>query len=187
MKIQLQLQKASHQRLRSQWIKNPINSGSYRNWLIDKGSLTRHLQLRAKDFKVKPLKVTNAKPQIDEALLLDIAQKQLVLLREVQLIDGAVPVVFAHSILPHKSLSGAWLGLRRLGNKPLGATLFSNPKVKRTTLMFRKLSCHQSLYRRATTHCETKPTTLWARRSVFILSSARILVTEVFLPGILTL
>jgi chorismate--pyruvate lyase len=187
MKIQLQMQKASHQGRRIQWLKNPINSGVYRNWLIDKGSLTLRLQLRTKKFKVKPLKVENAKPQIDEALLLGVTQHQLALLREVQLIDGAMPVVFAHSILPHRSLSGAWLGLRRLGNKPLGATLFSNPKVKRTPLKFKKLARHHTLYRRATAHLEVKPITLWARRSVFILGNAQILVTEVFLPGILAL
>ncbi len=187
MRTQFQLQHGSHQRLRSQWLKNPINSGVYRDWLIDKGSLTWRLQLRAKNFKVKPLKVMNAQPQVDEALLLGFAQNQLALLREVQLMEGALPVVFAHSILPHRSLSGAWLGLRRLGNKPLGATLFSNPKVKRTPLMFKKLARHHTLYQRATTHLETKPITLWARRSVFILGNAQILVTEVFLPGILAL
>jgi chorismate--pyruvate lyase len=183
----MKMQHASHQRFRSQWIKNPINSGVYRDWLIDKGSLTLRLQLRAKRFKVKPLKVVNAKLQVDESSLLGVAQHQLALLREVQLMDGAVPVVFAHSILPHRSLSGAWLGLQRLGNKPLGATLFSNPKVKRTPLMFKKLARHHVLYQRATAHLQTKPTTLWARRSVFILGNAQILVTEVFLPGILAL
>jgi len=172
---------------RSGWRIKPIGSGAYRNCLIDKGSLTRRLQLRAKDFKVNPLKVLNAKPAIDEAWLLGVASKQLALLREVHLIDGTVPVVFAHSILPHKSLSGAWLGLRRLGNKPLGATLFSDPKVRRTPLMFKKLACHQALYQRATAHLQTKPGVLWARRSVFILGHAQILVTEVFLPGILAL
>jgi len=187
MKIQLQLQHANHQRLRSQWIKNPINSGVYRDWLTDKGSLTRRLQLRAKNFKVKPFKVVNAKPRVDEVSLLGGVQHQFALLREVQLIDGKMPVVFAHSTLPHRSLSGAWLGLRRLGNKPLGATLFSNPKVKRTPLMFKKLSCHQPLYQRATAHLQIKPATLWARRSVFMLGNAQILVTEVFLPGILAL
>jgi len=172
---------------RSGWLVKPIGSGAYRNWLIDKGSLTRRLQLRAKDFKVKPLKVVDAKPQVDEASLLGFAQNQLALLREVQLMEGALPVVFAHSILPHRSLYGAWFGLRRLGNRPLGATLFSNPKVKRTPLMFKKLLRHHPLYRRATAHLDSLPNALWARRSVFMLGNAQILVTEVFLPEILAL
>jgi chorismate--pyruvate lyase len=187
MENQLHLQFVGYQGLRSQWLKKPINSGRYRDWLIDKGSLTKRLQLRAKDFKVKPIKVLNAKPQIDEAALIGLARHQVGLLREVQLIDELAPVVFARSILPLSSLSGVWLGFRKLGNKPLGEILFSNSKLKRTPLMFKKLQRHQALYQLATTHIVEKPSTLWARRSLFMLGNAQILVTEVFLPGILAL
>lgn len=95
------------------------------------------------------------------------------------------PVVFAHSVLPYASLRGAWLGLGKLGNKPLGAALFANPKVKRTPLEYKKLPCHHPIYMRLTEHVPNMPNALWARRSVFQLNCARILVTEVFLARLL--
>jgi len=101
------------------------------------------------------------------------------------LYGGQRPVVFAHSILPRKSLRGVWHGLGKLGNKPLGATLFANPRVKRTTLSYKKLSPNHTLYHHAVKYLTTKPASLWARRSVFSLNCATIMVTEVFLPNIL--
>jgi chorismate--pyruvate lyase len=98
--------------------------------------------------------------------------------------DG-VQVVFAHSVLPRSSLRGAWHNLGRLGAKPLGAVLFANPEVTRTPLAFRKLLPHHALYTRAVEHLAERPACLWARRSVFMLNNAPILVTEVFLPGVL--
>ena len=190
---------------RSQWLKKPILSGAYRKWLIDSGSLTARLRARYKDFAVKPVLLKNAKSFTDESALLGLKASQHALIREVLLMGNNQPVVFAHSVLPRVSLRGAWNGLGRLGNKPLGATLFANPKVKRTPLEYKKLPKHhpismrvsrvnnqlQLVYSTGTTlavaeHLQTSPKALWARRSVFSLNCARILVTEVFLPQLLT-
>lgn len=168
-------------------MKKPINSGDHRPWLIDNGSLTKRLQSRSNDFLVKPSRHQYAKPQVDEALQLGLARRQNTLLREVYLYCHGVPVVFAHSVLPRRSLRGEWLGLGRLGNKPLGAALFMNPKVMRTQLEFKKLSHHNALYGRAVAHLAVKPKAVWARRSIFKLKSAAIMVTEVFLPEVLKL
>ncbi len=91
------------------------------------------------------------------------------------------PVVFAHSVLPRASLRGSWRGLGKLGNKPLGAALFANPKVKRTLLEYKKLSACSPMFMRLSGHIKNPPKALWARRSVFSLNCAKILVTEVFL------
>ncbi len=164
-----------------------MNSGVYRNWLVDDGSLTRRLQLRCRDFMVRPARLVNAKPQADEAQLLSCASRKRALLREVQLHCGGEPVVFAHSVLPFDSLRGAWQGLGRLGNKPLGGALFADSRVTRAPLQFKKLTKHHPLYLRATAHLQVLPDALWARRSVFRLHHAAILVTEVFLPRVLML
>jgi chorismate--pyruvate lyase len=166
----------------SQWLKKPVNSGVYRHWLIDGGSLTQRLQLRCADFAVHPLRLYHAKPQADEAELLALEPRQKALLREVHLHCAGQPVVFAHSVLPPGALRGDWQGLGRLGNKPLGGALFSDPRVVRTPLQYKKLSSHHALYHRAIAHLEAPPKVLWARRSVFTLKRAAILVTEVFLP-----
>jgi chorismate--pyruvate lyase len=125
------------------------------------------------------------RPFYDEAKILNIKTYQAALIREVVLEGDGKPVVFAHSVLPRFSLRGAWSGLSHLGNKPLGAALFANPKVKRTPLTFKKLSRYHPLFQRATKHLVLQPEFLWARRSIFSLDCAKILVTEIFLPQLL--
>jgi chorismate--pyruvate lyase len=112
---------------------------------------------------------------------------ELAMVREVYLYCGDTPVVFAHSVVAHKNLRGAWRGLSGLGNKSLGTVLFTNPRIKRTPLEFKKVSRGHFLYDRACTRLQTKPANLWARRSLFTLHGQSILVTEVFLPAILDL
>lgn len=167
------------------WLRSPMGSGAYRHWLVDGGSLTRRLQGCCRDFAVERVRLIDARPKLEEAQLLCVSARRLALLREVRLHCGGRPVVFAHSILPHKSLRGPWLGLVHLGNKPLGGQLFSNPRVVRTPLEYKKLHRHHALYRRATAHLKVLPAAIWARRSVFRLGCAAILVTEVFLPEVL--
>lgn len=170
---------------RSFWLNKPMLSGQYHRWLIDSHSLTMRLQKRYAHFKVIPVLVAYTKPFLDETSPLNIAVRKRVLIREVQLLGNAQLVVFAHSVLPLKSLRGAWLGLSRLGNKPLGAILFANPQVRRTPLSYKKLCPHHALYQHATKTMDNKPLYLWARRSVFSLKSASIMVTEVFLPQLI--
>ena len=157
------------------WLKKPILSGRYRQWLQDEGSLTKRLRQRHDDFTVKPALVAYGKPFFDELALLAIPMRSKALVRE----------VFAHSVLPRSSMRGAWRGLRYLGNKPLGAKLFSAPQVRRMTLSYKKLAPHHALYQHAIQGFDEKPDCLWARRSLFSLNCATIMVTEVFLPRIL--
>ena len=167
---------------RFHWLNKPMMSGQFRPWLQGVGSLTARLQQRYADFAVQPVLVAYAKPLVDEAMPLKMASHHTALVREVMLMGGAQVVVFAHSVLPRTCLRGAWNGLGGLGSKPLGATLFANPQVKRTPLSYKKLSRHHLLYQHATQHLQDKPAYLWARRSVFSLKHASMMVTEVFLP-----
>ncbi|MSP86060.1 MAG: chorismate lyase [Methylotenera sp.] len=160
-------------------------SGEYHRWLIDNGSLTVRLQQKYTDFLVKPLLLTYAKPFLDEAAPLAISVRKNALIREVTLMGNQQAIVFAHSVLPRNSLCGRWLGLSRLGSKPLGAALFANPQVRRTPLSYKKLSPQHALYQHATQSMQVRPLCLWARRSVFTLNCANIMVTEVFLPPLL--
>ena len=168
-----------------------MNSGAYRPWLIERGSLTARLQSKTKGFHVRALAVQDDLPCRDEAHLLGLVSHQYALLREVILMDDRLPLVFAHSVLPHKALRGVWRGLGRLGNKPLGAALFADPRVIRTPLQYKKISKHHALYMRAAKNLASLPPFLWVRRSIFQLNSAykhqSIMVTEVFLPAVLNL
>jgi chorismate--pyruvate lyase len=166
------------------WLKKPMMSGTYRKWLIYDGSLTARLKARYADFGVKPVLLKNASAFTDESALLFLKANQHALIREVILMGNTQPVVFAHSVLPRSSLRGAWYSLGKLGNKPLGAILFSNPKVKRTPLAYKKLPRQHPISMRVAEHLKTSPKVMWARRSTFSLGCARILVTEVFLEQI---
>jgi chorismate--pyruvate lyase len=164
-----------------QWLKKPMFSSAYRKWLIDDGSLTARLKARYADFGVNPVLLKNTSAFTDESILLCLKTNEHALIREVMLMGNNQPVVFAHSVLPRSSLRGAWYSLGKLGNKPLGAILFANPKVKRTKFAYKKLPCQHPISMRVAGHLKRTPKVLWARRSIFSLGCARILVTEVFL------
>ncbi len=167
------------------WLKNPVLAQVLQPWLIDNSSLTARLKAHYKDFAVRPIRQQYAKAFRDEFRIIGLRTNQHALIREVFLFGNNQPVVFAHSVLPRASLRGAWSGLVRLGNKPLGATLFANPKVKRSPLEYKKLSPYHPISIRVAAHMQIAPKQLWARRSVFSLNCAKILVTEVFLPKLL--
>lgn len=156
-------------------------------WLRDHGSLTQRIRQRCARFEVRNVRGGLARIALDESALLGIAPHQLAWSREVFLCADDRPVVFAHSACARQHLSGAWTALRGLGNQPLGALLFAHPLVERQPLHYQVLRAHHPLYRRAAAASNDPPARLWARRSLFYLHDAPLLVTEVFLPGILRL
>ena len=156
-------------------------------WLRDQGSLTQRIQQRCTGFAVRHVHSGLARIALDESLLLGMPPQQLAYSREVFLYADGLPVVFAHSALVQEHLRGAWSALRGLGNQPLGALLFAHPLVERKPLQYRELRSTHPLYRRAVAVLNNPPFRLWARRSLFCLHEAPLLVTEVFLPGILRL
>ncbi len=112
--------------------------------------------------------------------------------RDVVLFCGSTPVVYAHSVLaPGRCGPGLRL-MRGLGSMPLGAALFADPRIRRLKLRQRKLAPGHELVRQARRathgHTDCGPARfMWARRSLFVVGKSPILVTEVFLPGVLTL
>jgi chorismate--pyruvate lyase len=123
----------------------------------------------------------------DERFVPRFAAGRLALVREVYLLCRRTPLVFAHSVIDPRALRGAWRRVARLGSRPLGAALFADPRIKRHPLHQKKLNRTHELHRRACSALRSNPTYLWARRSLFTLHNSPILVTEVFLPGILKL
>lgn len=168
------------------WI-HPANAAprELRAWLRHADSLTARLMTHFPQFNVRLLRQTWAAPHRDELQAMDLAYRDQAMVREVLLRSGETPLVFAHSIMPRSALFNGYQNLRQQGTKPLGATLFANPRISRSTLAFRRLDKRHPLYRRACATVGTLPDQLWARRSRFELGHARILVTEVFLPATL--
>jgi len=165
------------------WLPHPLNSGAFRGWLIDEGSLTRRLQACCPNFAVCGVRQTWQRPLPDEAVLLGLRRGTAAWVREVWLHDGDQPLVFARSVLPRRSLRGAWRKLGKLGSRPLGAALFADARVVRRPLAFCKLGRRHRLLKSAALPFGP----LWARRSVFMRDGRAILVTEAFLPAVLRL
>jgi len=158
-----------------------------RPWLHDHGSLTQRIQQRCEKFSVQPLRSGLARIAFDEATILGIAPYHFAYSREVFLLADGKPVVFAHSTCASEHLRGAWKAMNGLGNRSLGSLLFTHPLVIRQPLRFKALRSHHPLYCSAAQALGAAPDTLWARRSLFTLHGAPLLVTEVFLPEILKL
>jgi chorismate--pyruvate lyase len=152
--------------------------------LSDRGSLTRRLKARHVDFTVVPVARGFAPPFLDEVRAIHLRPKMHAYVRDVLLIGGGRTRVFAHSVLPRASLRGGWCGITRLGTRPLGEALFTDPRIRRLGLTMRRLDARHPLYRAARRQTGLTAQHLWARRSVFCLNGHPLLVTEVFLPAI---
>jgi len=155
------------------------------DWLFDAGSLTRRLQTRCPGpFKVQLLRQFHSRPGLSERRVLAIPDHQRALIREVVLRVGNTPVVFARTVVPMSTLSGAQRRLAHLGENPLGAMLFADPNMSRTPMQVARISQGQSLYASAVTCLDEQPECVWGRRSVFFLGNKPLLVSEIFLPAI---
>lgn len=170
---------------RQDWAARPLAiPRALRQWLCDRGSLTRCLQARCSGFRVQALATGRGQPHADETHLLGLACGQPAYFRNVLLHCGETPVVFAHSVLPLSALRGGWKRVTRLGNRSLGEALFRNPRIQRQSLAFCRIRRAHPLHRALAQHHPEVPAALWARRSVFGLRGHPLLVTEVFLPAV---
>ena len=169
------------------WHPAPATAGRYHPWLTDRGSLTARIARRCPGVRVQVLFQGLRRPDRDERFVFAHRGRARALVREVLLVCEGRPVVFAHTVLDPADLSGPWRSVAALGNRPLGAALFADPRVRRYALRTRKVGWHHELHRRVSASVPGVPPSLWARRSLFRMHDSPILVTEVFLPEILTL
>ncbi len=160
-------------------------SSAVLDWLRDQGSLTRRLVGHCDGrFRVDVRSQGWSRPLPGEALRLEMAQRQAAMRREVVLRCDERPWVFARTLIPATTLQGEGRRLAHLGDRPLGAVLFADPKVQRGALEVARLLPHHVLFRSAAQPLESVPGVLWARRALFHLEGRPLLVNEVFLPGL---
>ena len=171
--------------MKRSWKAAPVGALGFDEWLRSRGSLTVRITGKCPDFSVRQVSNRFARAYLDEGARIGAKRNEAVLVREVYLCCGEVPLVFAHSIAARKSLNGPWRNLKFLGQKSLGSALLSSPKVKREPLEYLSLSPRHPLYEKSCRQMQVKPRRLWARRSLFSMGNRSILVTEVFLPEIL--
>lgn len=154
-------------------------------WLGDRGSLTRALIASCRGrFKVELIAQRRGDALPSEQALLDQGPPQATLVREVRLHCARHAWVFARTLIPFSSLRGPVNALTRLGQRPLGEVLFSDPTTRRIRVEVARITPRHRLFVRATAHLARKPAEIWGRRTLFAYRGQRILVNEVFLPGI---
>lgn len=157
-----------------------------RGWLCEEDSLTRRLRDECTHpFTLELVSQGWEHPLPDERRALRLATGRTSLVRQVRLLCGHRAVVFARSVIPVHTLKGAPRRLSRLGTRPLADILFSDKRILRGEMEFALLTPETPLFRLAAGALETEGEGLWGRRSLFrIAARKRLLVSEVFLPGI---
>jgi len=130
-------------------------------WIRDDQSLTQKLKKRYTDFRVEVHKQEELEIYNHEINLLGNEKNFIV--REVSLYGDNQPVVFARSVIPKNAKTDS---IMRIGNKPLGEILFTDPNTLREPIEV------------------TFQNDIWGRRSVFVMNNSRILVSEFFLEKI---
>ena len=137
-------------------------------------------------MKVKVIFQGRRRLHRDERFLARGSTRALALTRDVVLYCGITPVVYAHSVLQAGDRGAGWRLMQGMGSRPLGAALFTDPRIRRLMLRQHRLGPGHELFRQASRIVKPQGT-LWARRSLFMAGKSPILVTEVFLPGVLTI
>ncbi|MEY3950279.1 MAG: hypothetical protein RJB21_37 [Pseudomonadota bacterium] len=141
----------------------------WQGWLSDAGSLTQLISNKTKSpVSVEVLTDHNQNLLKDEAFLFHQPLHRC-RIREVYLCVNNVPVVFARSVLPTSSSTGVNRDVLQLGSKPLGEVLFKKGKAP---ILMRQIT--------------EVPGLGWGRRSLYQLRGHPILISEFFLPELLT-
>jgi chorismate--pyruvate lyase len=157
----------------------------YLPWLRDTGSLTQRLMdACCGDFRVCVLNQAWDRPRPAEARALGMRPHGRALVRQVQLLCGGHPWVYARTILPRTTLTGAERRLAHLKSRSLGAVLFADPTMQRGRTEIVCLQPGDALYALTAQGLDAPPPAIWGRRTVFRLRGKPLLVSEFFLPGI---
>ena len=156
------------------------------HWLQDSASLTRRVTgACAGRFRVRVISQCWGTALNSERQLLGSAPRAACLIREVELLCDEAPQVFARTLMPASSLSGAARRLALLRDRPLGAVLFADPHTRRERIQIARFQPRHRLYGVATGHLEKVPESVWGRRTLFRYAGKPILVNELFLPALL--
>lgn len=156
-------------------------SPEWRDWLLDRGSLTKRLIDASDDqLTVQVLSQRTEMARPSEILALSLLPRQRALIREVLLLAKGEPWVYARSVIPLTTLTGRLRALRHLNDRPLGTLLFNDPSMTRQPIEVATISPDTPGLPVA---LNSNQTNLWGRRSVFCLDTKPLLVAEIFLPA----
>ncbi len=159
-------------------------SANLYDWLVDTGSLTARLKQHCQTFTVEILAEGHYQLSDDEKIKLNLTDN-LGFVREVLLKLDGVPWVFARSVIPLNTLTAPGGELELLGNRSLGSVLFNAPDMQRSEIEIAEFYSHSKVYSLSHLFSSVRQTSLFGRRSCFLLGGQSLLVSEVFLPDAL--
>ena len=162
----------------------PAHREPARAWLVHPGSLTSRLIARHGAMRVQLLQQRLRIPNEDEYRALGRPAHRRAWVREVLLHAAGRPLVLGHSIVARADVFGPWRSVRGLGTRPLATALFADPLVRRSPFEYARLDRRHALWKRARALLGRDLPQLWARRSLFRRGGRPLMVTEVFLPGL---
>ena len=152
------------------------------SWLFDPASLTARLKAKCPtEFRVELLSQSMRKPRLDELSALGMGEGENALVREVRLCCDDAGWVYARTVIPFSTITGAQRIYGNLGTRPLGAMLFADRTMRREDVMVTAL-CGDDLPELLGLDASSK---VWGRRSVFRVGDKPLLVSEYFLPELL--
>jgi len=146
-----------------------------RDWLSETGSLTARLEAVAGNVRVQVLYQGSGRAFPSESQWLRLPRDRYLWVREVILTSPHGPLVAARTVAPGETLRGRGAGFGRLGERPLGALLFSHPAVERGDSQWVRLA--PSAWRMFPAEAPR-----WGRRTLYHVDAAPLLVSEFFLP-----
>ncbi len=147
---------------------------AWQSWVLDRGSLTKRLIKASNgDFRVRVVRQDWQVPELSEQLALGLRFREKALIREVELLCAEHVWVRARSVIPNATLTGKERQLASLGTRPLGAFLFSSRTMMRGALELNS-------------YLDSEQGNIYGRRSVFFLQNKPLLVSEYFMPNVLT-
>ncbi len=148
-------------------------------WLAEPGLLTARVREAggaATQFRMLRLEPAALAPELRTRLAV---ADDAGLVREIEFACAGERWIFAQSVFPDSTLA-RYPWLRELGESPLGEALRRVPETVREPLEYAELPVDHPLSRLA--QADGGP--LWARRAVYRLAGAPIIVQEVFLPAL---
>ncbi|SNX29274.1 chorismate lyase [Polynucleobacter meluiroseus] len=158
-------------------------------WLSDSGSLTQKIE-RTIGQTLSVIVLSDGRQNLnsDESRYFHFRLRRC-RVREVLLCANGQPLVMARSIIPKTSAGGINHAPLSLGQRPLGALLFANTQQQSKQMHSREitfLTKGDPLWLSFSKRFKTLPRSLWGRRTLYRLKGHPILVTELFLPSLLS-
>jgi chorismate lyase len=155
------------------------------SWTYEFGSLTKRLRAVYGDsVAVKVLFQYWRVPFLTERRLLRLPEQRLCLTREVLLYVDNTPLILARTIIPTATIKFAQRSLTRLGTRPLGEVIFSYPHLERVAMDVTLIQ--PNIWTDYALQLTGIQSSLPGRRTVYAIEHKPLLVSEFFLPSILT-